>query len=199
MTGLLWDNLFGFFVLGERITKSGLICLMVILLGIIVSLYDFQWSQAILSSHFQILVMVAMMLTQSVSSLFCKRAWAVLEELETEFTMVAFTFYEYFGLLLSLQFMIWMRDNIFSIRKFALLSGAVVGFAVCAAAQGNPARDARRAEPGQAAAVARRLASGVRRHALERAPGSGSSHAVHRGDFVRCDAGENRRKAGESR
>jgi drug/metabolite transporter (DMT)-like permease len=55
--------------------------------------------------------MVASLIAQSVSSLFCKRAWATLEQLDTEFTMVAFTFYEYTGLLFSLMCMVWTSDK----------------------------------------------------------------------------------------
>jgi drug/metabolite transporter (DMT)-like permease len=95
---------------------------LIIFAGITVSLYDFQWSQAILSSYSQIMVMVASLITQSISSLYCKRAWATLEQLDTEFTMVAFTLYEYTGLLFSLMFMVWKRDTAWVGRTSELLS-----------------------------------------------------------------------------
>jgi drug/metabolite transporter (DMT)-like permease len=110
MTGIFWTSLFGFVVFGERISPSTGIALCVVIVGLIISMYDFQWSTEFLSSKLQAIVLVSTLIMESVNSLFYKRAFTVLEHMETDFSIFSYALYEVLGSLFPLAISIRLND-----------------------------------------------------------------------------------------
>jgi drug/metabolite transporter (DMT)-like permease len=99
MSGLFWNTLFGFVFLGESITLRHCFPLLLVILGLFLSMYDFQWSTELLSSKWQTLSLISELIVESTSSLLSKRASAAVQN--TSFSYNCVIFYQYLTAVLS--------------------------------------------------------------------------------------------------
>ena len=95
MTGLVWNSIIGYFVLHERLSARTWMALGVIVVGMLLSMSDFQWSTALMSAKWQMIIMVLTMLMETVNSMFYKKAYEVMNRVKSDFTIYSFNFWEY--------------------------------------------------------------------------------------------------------
>ncbi|OHS96636.1 hypothetical protein TRFO_37131 [Tritrichomonas foetus] len=94
LTGVVWNGLFGYIFLGERLSLLGFLSLGIVLIGIIAIIKDFQWSQAKFPSTIQIILQLASIIFQSVNLLFTKKVLNILNSIDTEFQLLDYLFWK---------------------------------------------------------------------------------------------------------
>jgi uncharacterized membrane protein len=112
MGGLFWNSLFGLLFLGEAISPRSGLSLVVVATGLVISMYDFQWSTELLSSKYQALGMIAESIIESLSSLFTRQGFLALKNagLQTSFSIYSFVFYEYLFAWLAYAISAWIKN-----------------------------------------------------------------------------------------
>jgi drug/metabolite transporter (DMT)-like permease len=93
MSGLFWNALLGFAFLGERIGLFGTIPLLLVLFGLFLSMYDFQWSTELLCSKYQTIGLILELIIESTVSLLIKRAATAVKG--SSFSHDCVIFYQY--------------------------------------------------------------------------------------------------------
>lgn len=94
LTSLVWNGLFGFLFLNERLNFLGFSSLGIVFVGILLIIKDFEWSTAKLPSTTQIILQLLSILLQSINLLLNKKVINVLSRIETEFQLLDFLFWK---------------------------------------------------------------------------------------------------------
>lgn len=94
LTSLVWNGIFGFLFLDERLNCLGFSSLGVVFGGIFFIVKDFEWSTAKLPSTTQIILQMLSIILQSINLLFNKKVINILSRIETEFQLLDFLFWK---------------------------------------------------------------------------------------------------------
>jgi drug/metabolite transporter (DMT)-like permease len=120
LSGLVWNGFLGYLFLGERLSRLGLACLVLIVIGILIVFSNFQWSVALLTSKTQITIQLFTIFLMSVGSLITKKVLLIIGRSKTQFRILD---YLAWGSLLSLPstflFSVWKEPG--SWRQFSTI------------------------------------------------------------------------------
>ncbi|KAK8896701.1 hypothetical protein M9Y10_014616 [Tritrichomonas musculus] len=112
MSGIIFNVILGMGFLGEKITKIGFFSLNITFFGIVISLMDFQWTISRLSSYSQIIIMIFTTFVEVISSFIHKRSILLLHKINSDFTIVSFSSWEYFISLFPLLIASLLYDRV---------------------------------------------------------------------------------------
>jgi drug/metabolite transporter (DMT)-like permease len=87
LTGLFWNGVLGIAFLGERISKAGILAIGVIVVGMVLTVGDFQWSTTTMTSNVQIGIQSISIFLMSVGSLVTKKTMQIIDQTETTFSV----------------------------------------------------------------------------------------------------------------
>jgi drug/metabolite transporter (DMT)-like permease len=85
LTLLIWNGLFGFLFLGERLSIVGSLAVLIVIIGIALIVSNFQWSTSKIPSVIQFGLHSVTVFLMSVGSLLTKRSMAVISETNGNF------------------------------------------------------------------------------------------------------------------
>lgn len=88
LTTLVWHSLFGYVFLGERLSSLGMFAFSMVAVGIVLVVYDFEWSVSKMPSKIQILVQMTSNMLMSVGGLVTKKIMNVINQTETNFKVL---------------------------------------------------------------------------------------------------------------
>jgi drug/metabolite transporter (DMT)-like permease len=112
LSGLVWNGFLGYLFLGERLSRLGVGCILLIVIGVLIVFSNFQWSVALLTSKTQISIQLLTIFLMSVNSLVTKKVLLVIGRAKTHFGILD---YLAWGALLSLPptflFSIWKEPS----------------------------------------------------------------------------------------
>lgn len=94
LTSLVWNGLFGFLFLDERLNILGFSSLGIVFGGIVLIIKDFEWTTAKLPSTTQIILQLVSIIIQSINLLFNKKVINTLSHIDTEFQLLDFLFWK---------------------------------------------------------------------------------------------------------
>lgn len=135
LTGLVWNGLFGFIFLGERLSFLGLCSLFIVIFGMIFIIQDFEWSTAKFPSTIQICLQLLNIIFHSIGVLITKKVLSVLSQINTDFQLLDFLFWKSF-MILPISFFIsiffeqepWLKiTDVLSLKMFVwLVIGTII-------------------------------------------------------------------------
>ena len=111
MTGLVWNSLVGYFILHERVNTKSAMALAIIVIGMILSMSDFQWTTALMSAKWQMIIMILSMLLETVNSMFYKQAYEVMGRSPSDFTIYSFNFWEYAISIIPMTMLVYYKHE----------------------------------------------------------------------------------------
>ena len=85
---LVWHGMFGYLFLGERLSSMGMFAVAIVVVGIILVVYDFEWSVAKMPSKMQIVVQLLSNMLMSVGGLLTKMIMNVISQTGTTFRIL---------------------------------------------------------------------------------------------------------------
>jgi drug/metabolite transporter (DMT)-like permease len=88
LSGLVWNGVFGFLFLGERISVLAVLCVILIVFGILIVFSNFQWSVDLLTSKIQIIIQLVSIFLTSLGSLITKKILLVIDKSDTQFSIL---------------------------------------------------------------------------------------------------------------
>lgn len=112
LTGIIWNGLFGFLFLHERLSSLGFFSLGIVLFGIVFIMKDFEWSTSRLPSTTQIFLQLLLLITFSINLLFNKKILSIISHSETNFKMLDFLLWKSIFLLpISFVFSLFLEPG----------------------------------------------------------------------------------------
>lgn len=114
MTGVFFNAILGVSFLGEKLSIWGILSLLIIFIGMVISLSDFHWSITKLSPNSQIILMIVTIFVESINSFIYKKCIEILSTIKTSFNILSFTSWEYFISLFPLLIASRLRDSLTS-------------------------------------------------------------------------------------
>lgn len=95
LSGMVWQSIFAFFVLGEKLTVIGYVSVFIVMLGVFILMAKFQWSTDKFPSFFQILVHTTNVVATALASVSLKFVMSSLSSMNKKFPFLTVLTWRY--------------------------------------------------------------------------------------------------------